>query len=269
MEPQGKNLISSPTDKVTSKSDNTLGISKVFIANFVHQVVNPLNGVIGTLDNVVDGTYSGEDATKKVNACRAQVEQCVTLIRNLAYLSEYFSEEIPSPSLKPVRTNVRSVLPQVLIEAQQFFQVSAKRRHIELNIISSKPRYQIYIRPELLKQVFINIFDNWVKYGIEYSAVEVKYKVNTKDDLVIEIIGQSISFPNSDAERIFELGYRSSSAEGKIAQGSGIGLYICKQIITREVNGKITATHSLSSRLTTFRIAIPSGKWKNESARPL
>jgi signal transduction histidine kinase len=243
------------------KDEGPSGISKAFIANFVHQVVNPLNGVIGTLDNIVDGTYASDTATRKLNACRAQVEQCVTLIRNLAFLSEYFGEDVPSPSLKAIRTDVRSVLPQVVIEAMQFFQVSADRRNIKLNLTDRDTQYKVYIRPELLKQVFINLFDNWVKYGIDSATVEVIPRVNAKGNLMIEMSGRSIGFNNNDADKIFEFGYRAASAESKIAQGSGIGLFICKQIITRELNGKISAVHSSGQAVTTFRIAIPEGKW--------
>lgn len=262
MEHPKNNPDATATNELTLRGENVGGISKAFIANFVHQVVNPLNGVVGTLDNIVDGTYGGELATKKINACRAQVEQCVTLIRNLAYLSEYFSEITPSPSLKTVRTNARSVLPQVIIEALQFFQVSAERRKMKLNLTDRRTQYKIYVRPELIKQVFINLFDNWVKYGLEGAKVEINPKINAKGYLVVEMIGKSIGFPNSDAEKIFSFGHRSATAEEKIAQGSGIGLFICNQIVIREIGGKITASHDSSSGVTAFRIAIPQGKWE-------
>lgn len=262
MEHRGTNPNPVAKADLMPKGESTSGISKAFIANFVHQVVNPLNGVVGTLDNIVDGTYAGDIATKKINACRAQVEQCVTLIRNLAYLSEYFSEDVPSPSLKTVRTNARSVLPQVVIEALQFFQVSADRKNIKLKLTDRRTQYKVYIRPELLRQVFINLFDNWVKYGTEGTTVEIDPKVNAKGDLVVEMRGSSIGFRNSDAEKIFDFGYRSASAEDKIAQGSGIGLFICKQIITRETGGQISANHNSRSAVTTFRIAFPQGDWE-------
>ena len=37
---------------------NHQNIEKLFLSNFVHQVINPLNGVIGTLDNIGDEEYS-------------------------------------------------------------------------------------------------------------------------------------------------------------------------------------------------------------------
>lgn len=263
MEFSEKNADTRSEERVAIKSKGSGEISKAFIANFVHQVANPLNGVVGTLDNIVDGTYNDDTTVKKkINQSRAQVEQCIQLLRNLAYLSEYLGESTPSGALKPVRKNVKSVLPQVIIESLQFFQISADRRGIRLSLTDSATQYKVFIRPELLRQVFINIFDNWVKYGLDGASVNIEPTINARGFLVIKITGKSVSFKSGEAVEIFNFGYRSADAQAKIAQGSGIGLYICKEIITREVDGKISANHNLGSKVTTFRIAIPPEKWE-------
>jgi len=236
-------------------------VGLLFLANFVHQVVNPLNGVIGTLDNINDGTYKGAIVKQKVNACRGQLEQCVTLIRNLAYLSDFFFDVSDKEDLKVVRENATSSLPQVIIEAAQFFQIAAEKKGIKIELLDPIDQYKIRARHELLKQVFINIFDNWVKYGLKNQTIAVRTMVNNKDDLVIDIVGQSIGFNNTDAERLFEMGFRSKEAHNTVAQGSGIGLYICKQITTKILEGRISAVHTTKTGLTTFRISIPQKKW--------
>lgn len=245
-----------------AKTLTTKDVGPLFLANFVHQVVNPLNGVIGTLDNINDGTYKGQAATQKINACRGQLEQCVSLIRNLAYLSDYFFETSNKDSLKPVRSGGISVLPQIVIEAMQFFQVSADRKGIRLELTDSVSQYKISARPELLRQVFMNLFDNWLKYGQNDQIVTVTPSVNSNKELIIEISGASVGFLNSEAEALFELGYRSAAAMSKVAQGSGIGLYVCRQILENSVEGRISATHKRLGSISTFRISIPQHKWQ-------
>lgn len=240
----------------------TVEVGPLFLANFVHQVVNPLNGVIGTLDNITDGTYKPDMVSQKVNACRAQLEQCVTLIRNLAYLSDFFFEVSGKEALRHVRECGTSVLPQVVIEAAQFFQIAAEKKGIRIELDDSRTQYKISVRPELLKQVFINIFDNWVKYGLRDQTVHITPKENKKHELVIEVKGTSIGFDNQDAERLFDLGFRSKEAIGRLAQGSGIGLYICKQVIEKAIGGTISATHNTKTATTIFRIAVPREKWQ-------
>lgn len=238
-------------------------VGLLFLANFVHQVVNPLNGVIGTLDNIADGTYKGAKASEKVNVCRAQLEQCVSLIRNLAYLSDFFFEVSEKEELRSARENVTSVLPQVIIESLQFFQIAAERKGMKFELTDVPIRqYRITARPELLKQIFINLFDNWLKYGLQDQTISVTTKENRSGELNINLVGTSIGFGNNDAENIFKMGFRSSEAIGKVAQGSGIGLFICKQITEKILKGRIVASHKTKSKETTFTITIPRSKWQ-------
>lgn len=240
---------------------NPKDVGLLFLANFVHQVVNPLNGVVGTLDNITDGTYKGVVVEQKVNACRAQLEQCITLIRNLAYLSDFFFEASPDDALRPVREKATSVFPQVVIEAIQFFQIAADKKQMRLELVDSRTQYKVGIRPELLRQVFINMFDNWLKYGLPDQTVAVHTKVNDQQELVVELIGKSVGFDNSESDKLFELGYRSQHAQNKVAQGSGIGLYICRQIVEKALSGQLTAHHSHKKGESIFRLAIPRHKW--------
>ncbi|MDP2065221.1 MAG: HAMP domain-containing sensor histidine kinase [Burkholderiaceae bacterium] len=249
-----------PENKINDPGKNEVG--PLFLANFVHQIVNPINGVIGTLDNINDGTYSGSVVNQKINASRAQLEQCVSLIRNLAYLSDYFFEHSGKDALKPARQGGISVLPQVVIEAAQFFQVAGDKRKIKIELTDKLSQYKISVRPELLKQVFMNLFDNWLKYGQSEQTIEITPTVNKARDLIIEVTGASIGFHNTDAEKIFELGFRSKSAESTVAQGSGIGLYVCRQILEQNLGGCIKASHQQKNSITKFRISIPKQKWQ-------
>lgn len=131
--------------------------------------------------------------------------------------------------------------------------------NIELD--DSNTQYKIAVRPELVRQVFMNIFDNWLKYGTPNQNVHVIPSVNRRKELIIEIAGGSVGFDYSDSQRLFELSFRAKQAEAKIAQGSGIGLYICREIIEKLMHGAITATHSWTTRVSTFRIMIPEAGW--------
>jgi signal transduction histidine kinase len=257
--------LSSKTNKQAASASmeaESGGVGLLFLSNFVHQVVNPLSGVIGTLSNIAEGTYPDEDIAKqKINACRAQLEQCVSLIRNLAFLSDYFSDS-EDKVLRPAREMTTSVLPQVIIESIQFLQTLGERKGIRLELTESKKQYRVKVRPELLKQVFINIFDNWLKYGEHTQTIEAIPSVNSSGDLIVVIKGKSIGFDGNDAENIFKLGFRSTEAKQAVAQGSGIGLHICKQIMENALGGTIRAEHNKATKVTTFRIMIPKNKWE-------
>ena len=174
----------------------------------------------------------------------------------------FFFETSGKEALRQVRESGISILPQVIIEAAQFFQILAEKKGIRIELLDSATQYRVSLRPELLKQVFINIFDNWLKYGIRDQVVQILTSVNKNSDLVIETVGASVGFDNNEAEHLFVLGFRSKEAAGKLAQGSGIGLYICREIIDKILAGRISAVHQKDPNKTTFRISIPKSKWQ-------
>jgi signal transduction histidine kinase len=144
----------------------------------------------------------------------------------------------------------------------QFFQVAAERKGMRLELTDPTTQYRIFARPELLRQVFMNLFDNWLKYGQGDQKVTVTPKVNISNELIIEIKGVSVGFNNAEAEMLFALGYRAAAASSKVAQGSGIGLYVCRQILEKSLESTISAVHQNTGSISTFRISIPNRKWQ-------
>lgn len=234
-------------------------IDLLFLGNFVHQVVNPLNGIAGTLDNVAHGVYSFEESKRKVNAARAQLEGCISLVRNLAFFSEVSST---TKQLSAPRSNAISVLPQIIIEAAMFYQDAAHSRHIDIELLDRETQYRISARPEALRQVFMNLFDNATKYGEAYTRVVIEPRVQQKNrTLLVEIRNTGIGFSGDEARKFFELGVRGREAKESKALGTGLGLYICRRIMEDFVGGSISVSHNSKSKETTFQIRFPSNTW--------
>lgn len=82
--------------------------------------------------------------------------------------------------------------------------------------------------PERLKQVFLNILDNAAKYGREGKKILVS--INLENDfVVIRIRDFGPGIPEAELPHVKEKFYKGSSKE----RGSGIGLSVCDEIITR------------------------------------
>ena len=209
------------------------------IANFTHQIINPINGVIGTLDNIRDGTIKEQDRLQRINASRSQLECIVAIIRNFDFFSKL---SINDTLVIDGKVSKKCVIPQVIIEASQFFQEQAHQKNIEIRLLNKDEgdQYSVLGNHDLLRQVFMNIFDNAVKYSKEQSIVEIKSWVqkNSKK-LIVKVTSSSIPFNNSTRDQLFELGFRDASAQQHTASGSGIGLYICKRIIQDIFKGDI------------------------------
>ncbi len=224
------------------------------ISNITHQAINPLNGVIGTLDNLIDGTIEADKREQRLKSARAQLEYTVSLIRNLAYFAEYGTDASPDPKLKVTKT---CVIPQLIIEAALFFQEQGATNHVRIDLINKADQNAVKGDPALLRQVFMNLFDNFVKYGAKDSVVEVNQWIQKKTgDLIVTLSGVSTSFDAS--EDIFAPGVRGSKAVLKTSSGSGLGLHICRLIIERLFKGSIAAEFVHSTEVAKFTVRIPN-----------
>jgi len=95
---------------------------------------------------------------------------------------------------------------------------------------------------ERIKQIFINLLTNSIKYTNKPGKVCLNVSVeNKKLKLTIEDSAPSVS--DNDLTNIFERLYRVESSRSRETGGSGLGLAICKSLI-EEHNGKIYAEQS-------------------------
>jgi K+-sensing histidine kinase KdpD len=227
--------------------------SLTLMSNFVHQVVNPLNAVCGTLDNIVQGDVPPGSIKQRIAASRGQIEYCVELIRNLAFLAEYTRDPV---LYRERHAGKVTVVPQVLIQAAQFFQESGRKKQMKIHMVDRETQYKVKADPDLLRQVFINLFDNGVKYAHPSTDIIVRSHIQKKsNDLLIEVINQSDPIPRELWDRIFEVGFRGENAQRLIASGTGLGLYICRLIVS-VYNGSITYTATRSDE-SVFTIRLP------------
>ena len=232
-----------------------VAIDPTLLANFTHQIINPLNGVVGTLDNLIDGTIQIARRDQRLRAVRGQLVGAIELVRNLAYLSD-LSTQGGREGLKSKAADV--YLPKIIIEAAQFLQEMAEIRGLSVKLLDPATQYVVIGHAALLRQVFTNIVENGVKYSDEGSKIQIQaHPQKHTNHLLVEVTNYGPGFDANELQDIFKLGFRGAEAQKIKASGSGIGLFICKQILDLH-DAPIEAEYSAKTRLTLFRIRFPS-----------
>ena len=108
--------------------------------------------------------------------------------------------------------------------------------------------------PEQLRQVLANLVDNAVKYSPEGGPVTVK--VEPQDGWMRFAVSDSgIGIPAPEQRRIFEKFYRADPQMSRGIGGTGLGLYISRELV-RRVDGRIWVESS-AGRGSTFFVEIP------------
>jgi signal transduction histidine kinase len=106
----------------------------------------------------------------------------------------------------------------------------------------------------LLRQVLVNLVENAVKYSLEGGRVDVL--VGEEPGWVrIEVVDEGIGIPAAELERIFEKFYRLDAAMSRGVGGSGLGLYISREIVM-QMGGTLTV-RSTPGAGSTFTVVMP------------
>jgi PAS domain S-box-containing protein len=107
-----------------------------------------------------------------------------------------------------------------------------------------------------LRQILVNLVDNAIKYSPEGGDVEIRFQAQNGECL-IEVVDEGLGIPSSERERIFEKFYRLDPEQRRGVGGSGLGLYICRELVER-MNGRIEV-ESEPGKGSRFTVALPSG----------
>jgi two-component system sensor histidine kinase KdpD len=91
--------------------------------------------------------------------------------------------------------------------------------------------------PTYVEQVIRNLLSNAAKYGGPGTTVDVVAEA-ADDEVRIRIIDDGPGFPAEEADRVFDLFFRSSATSA--AAGAGIGLFVCARLV-RAMGGRIWA----------------------------
>jgi signal transduction histidine kinase len=136
-------------------------------------------------------------------------------------------------------------------------ELSAK--NAEVTITYTKPKTPIYVYADAIKlnEVIYNLLDNAVRYTPKDKNIRVTIK--SIDSIVsVEIVDQGIGVAKKDKPKLFKKFYRTSNAKEARPSGTGIGLFVAKNIITAH-KGKMIFTSTLGKG-STFGFTLPAYK---------
>jgi signal transduction histidine kinase len=123
--------------------------------------------------------------------------------------------------------------------------------------LGSEDQAQIMGDADRLKQLFINLVDNAIKYTP--SGGEVKLSLEREAGWVrVAIADTGVGIPAADVPRIFDRFYRVDKARARDKGGTGLGLAICKWIA--EAHGGRIELQSQVGKGSTFTVWLPSAK---------
>lgn len=223
-------------------------IEEEFISTLSHEIRTPLTSIKGFSQTML-GAWDKIDDEKKKEFLKIILEQSQRLINlvenvlNVAKLDSNNSGVILSKV--DILALVKNCVNIVQINNKDF------------SFLIKEPKNNLFslCDQDKTQQIILNILDNAVKYSKNSSKVEIKLE-NKGDFNLISIKNYGSYLEKEEQEKIFEKFYRVDSYIKSSTQGSGLGLYIAKNL-AEKMQGDILVNSSKEENFCEMIVKLP------------
>lgn len=226
-----------------------------FLSRMTHDIRTPLNGIIGLLR--IDESH--KEDTDMINANRKKMtiaaNHLLSLINDILQMSKLEDGQI---ELSREVVDLNKLAKDIITIVEQ--RASDSGVNLKYDNVAGKVMYPyVYGSPLHLRQLFLNIYANCIKYNKAGGMVSTYFKcIGTQDGIVTyewTVTDTGIGMSEEFLEHIFEPFVQEKTDARSVYQGTGLGMAIVKSLVDK-MNGTINVT-SKEGEGSTFVIRIP------------
>lgn len=224
-----------------------------FVSIAAHQLRTPLSAIKWTLKMLLEGDLGHLTAEQReyIEKTFRSNERMIRLINDLLNVTRI---EEGRYLYERVSTDILELLQSLL----DSYKDEVKNRKIELQFKKPEDSLpKVEVDPEKMQLAIQNLVDNAIKYTLEGGVVTVEVK-SGKKEVEISVTDTGIGIPEEQQERVFTKFFRAANALKEETEGSGLGLFITKNVV--EAHGGSIWFDSESGKGTTFYLTIPFAK---------
>ena len=211
-----------------------------------HELRSPVTPIKGYLDLIIHDNESNEKIKNWAKISMRNAERLLKLVNDILDVARLDSDTM--------RFDMEKINPvELLTEIAEDMKPAVTNKHLEfrINIPSSLPH--IMGDKNRLSQVLKNLIGNSLKFT-DYGSIGIE--VDKKDNhLLIAVVDSGIGISKDELKKIFTKFYQAYTGEDRNNEGTGLGLFISKEIIKKH-NGTIWAESEVGKG-SRFVIQLP------------
>jgi len=234
--------------KQKSKLEEVNASQNMFFSILSHDLRNPFNGILGFLNILKNDfdTLSTEERKQYIDYVNISANQVFRLIERLLELARLKDGRY---QFKFENVNINEITEQVL----QLQRTNTLNKKVTLENNISKDVF-IYADKVSVDTILRNLTDNAIKFTP--AGGKVSLESESKDEkVVIYVKDNGVGMDSEDMKNIFRLDKRITSKGTNDEKGTGLGLYVCKEMIEK-MNGSIKV-ESVIGKGSTFVVTFP------------
>lgn len=193
-----------------------------FISLASHQLRTPITAIRWLIEGLIDNNHKYSESDKDtLEIIYKSTLRMVNLVKNLLNISRIQAGKL---IIKPEPLEINNICKEVIANIEVRF-----KNKNPIVILNFDNDFSVKSDRELIT----NILDNLISNAVKYSDAEVNVNLKKIDHAHFQIIvkDHGIGIPETQKDKIFSRFFRASNTDQMTEEGSGLGLYMCKQIV--------------------------------------
>ena len=215
-----------------------------------HDLRTPLTSISGNASNLLANDKKLDDSTRTqiFTDIYDDSQWLINLVENLLAVTRLEEGQV-------ALNRSTELMDEVITEALRH--VSRRCREHTIHVTSTQDLILAKIDAKLIVQVVINLVDNAIKYTPPGSQIEI-HTEKTGSWVRVSVSDNGPGIPDEQKPRIFDMFYSGANKVADSRRSLGLGLYLCRTIITAH-GGTISVTDNQPSG-TVFTFTLPAGE---------
>ncbi|MDU1538092.1 MAG: HAMP domain-containing sensor histidine kinase [Paeniclostridium sordellii] len=235
------------TNKSLEPIEESWKNQELFVQDASHELRTPLTIIFSKVESIIKRPKNKvEDEMNNLVIVMKEVRRLSKLVSDLLKLTK----EDAIITINKSKFDIVEMINDILKQYEDIFELQNKKLKVNYTLKDNN----IYSDKEKLKQIFIIIIDNAMKYTKEKDYIQVCLS-EEGSNVKIEVKDSGIGIKEEEISLIFNRFYRASSHRETNKEGSGIGLSIAKLLVSN-LKGEI-CVNSKYKKGSTFSIYIP------------
>lgn len=213
-----------------------------FLLSVTHELNSPIAGVQLNLETILNRKLDTETRNQLLKNALQQNSRLKNLVENILTTTR-LEENVLQLNLQP--NNISELLQNITGDFKSASEA--------IDISNVQPEICALIDPLAFESVIKNILENAIKYNQKNSPIIITTKTE-KGAVFIDIKDQGIGITNEEQQNVFARFFRIQNEETRTTKGTGLGLYIVKQL-TELMGGEVFLSSKINEG-STFTIKL-------------
>ena len=219
------NTITKPLIEMIEKERREEENTREFIATISHELKTPITIISGQLEGMIYKIGKYKDRDKYLKESYTSTQELKDLVNEMIEISK---TDIMSASFKPTTLNVRELV-EVILKRQEFL---IDEKNLKTKVVISDDA-KINADKDKFSKALYNIINNAIKYTPEGENINIRFIERGFRPSVLEVENTGITISDESLKNIFNPFFRVEKSRSRRTGGSGLGLYLTSQILTK------------------------------------